>query len=152
MLCFLPPFRSLRPPVRSLLSSLSSLSAVAFFLGDDGWASDVALRRRRAPTRPFPFRGAKSGTTDPNVSHLYSDLTQLRAYMCILPANFRFFFARNHRVYICAHISYICRICPLLDFWIEFCLQGLIAVLPQWSSGTSKLLFYSPAQLLALVA
>ena len=134
------------------LSSLSSLSAVAFFLGDDGWASDVALRRRRAPTRPFPFRGAKSGTTDPNVSHLYSDLTQLRAYMCILPANIDFFL---QEIIGCAYVHpypIYAGSAPCLIFWIEFCLQGLIPVLPQWSSGTSKLLFYSPAQLLGLVA
>ena len=41
---------------------------------------------------------------------------------------------------------------PCLIFWIEFCLQGLIPVLPQWPSGSSKLQFYSPAKLLGLVA
>lgn len=51
----------------------------------------------------IPSRGAKLSTADPNVSYLYSDLTQLRPYMHC--TNFKFF-PRSFRVYLFAPISY----------------------------------------------
>ena len=142
-----PPFTS--PTLLPFFSLCRGLLSCRRRLGE---------RRRPSPATSthqaglFPFLCAKSGTADPNVSYLYSDLTQLRAYMCILPANIDFFL---QEIIGCAYVHpypIYAGSAPCLIFWIEFCLQGLIPVLPQWPSGSSKLQFYSPAKLLGLVA
>lgn len=79
----------LLPP--SLLS-LSSGRATPPFAGDGVHQAGL-----------IPSRGAKLSTADPNVSYLYSDLTQLRPYMHC--TNFKFF-PRSFRVYLFAPISY----------------------------------------------
>jgi len=82
---FFPPFLSL------------SLSP-----GGDDWASRCALRpspfgtsspyhspaastHQVCPPLLFPSCRAKRSTPNPNLSYLYSDLTQLQVYACIIP-------------------------------------------------------------------
>ena len=98
-----PPFTS--PTLLPLFSLCRGLLSCRRRLGE---------RRRPSPATSthqaglFPFLCAKSGTADPNVSYLYSDLTQLRAYMCILPANIDFFFCKKSSgVHMCTHILYM---------------------------------------------
>jgi hypothetical protein len=74
----------------------------AFFPGGGDWASGAALRqvsfrpiagdkfRLGTPTvsPPTSSRCARVSFPNPNVSYLYSDLTQLRVSRCIIPTNF----------------------------------------------------------------
>ena len=66
------------------LSSLSSLSAVAFFLGERRLGeqrrpSPATSTHQVCPPLLFRSRCAKRSTPNPNISNLYSDLPTLQA-------------------------------------------------------------------------
>ena len=88
-------------------------------------------------------RCVKWSTPNPNVSYLYSDLTQLQVYVCIIPTNFDLF-RKNYQVYICTPMSYtgFCGSAPVLEQLPQGqCWQQCVGIASGFCLGASSRTF-----------